>query len=300
MTLGISIIIPVYNREKFLCECIDSVLAQNLSRNFEIIIVDDGSTDGSLEIAAKYTFPVVVLEKPFGCMDQGASATRNRGLLAAQYDYVCFLDSDDYLLPGALNHMADTLDMNPDLGYVFCRTKKLSFDSFHNPKISEWTRARMSKLDQFYHALFRGYCIHTNSIMFRRIVFQQVGGFNPKISNGEDGDMWIRVSEKYSGKFLDYFASVYRVEHGEGQLVQNKDEIKFKFSELIFLSALARCTETKHPDNMRLLLIKRILHYQKLQKLGKKINPIHHLYVSMKLFIEFPVYIFRFYFLYIS
>ena len=103
MDTKISIIIPVYNVEKFLSECLDSILYQTF-QNFEIICVDDGSTDGSLQILkklAKKDNRIKIISKENG----GLSSARNAGLKAAAGEYVLFLDSDDYIEPRALEYL---------------------------------------------------------------------------------------------------------------------------------------------------------------------------------------------------
>ena len=118
----ISFVIPVYNVEKYLNECVDSVITQNF-RDLEIILVDDGSPDGSGQIcdqyAEKYGF-VTVIHKTNG----GLSDARNAGINAASGDYILFLDSDDYIANGSIAAIADyILKFSPDV--VFLNAKKV-------------------------------------------------------------------------------------------------------------------------------------------------------------------------------
>ena len=121
MKKGISIIIPTYNREDFTKETIQSVLDQDYEGKMEIIISDDGSTDNTLNIARAFGDKVKIIEKPKDCLSQGASATRNRGIMASTQPYICFLDSDDYFLPKHLKKIVIALEKKPETGFAFCR-----------------------------------------------------------------------------------------------------------------------------------------------------------------------------------
>ena len=106
----ISVVVPIYNVAEYLNECIDSILAQDY-KTIEVILVDDGSTDDSKKIckeyAKKYSFVHVIHQK-----NAGLSAARNRGLSVAKGEYICFVDSDDYLLPGYLSELLKAAKKN--------------------------------------------------------------------------------------------------------------------------------------------------------------------------------------------
>ena len=101
----ISIIVPVYNASLYLRECLDSILTQSYT-DYELILVDDGSTDGSEAILSAYrdAYPCIKLIRQ---ENKGVSAARNRGLDCAVGEWVAFIDADDYLLPGALALLVD-------------------------------------------------------------------------------------------------------------------------------------------------------------------------------------------------
>ncbi len=107
---AISIIIPVYNVEKYLGRCLDSVLAQKY-QNFEAICINDGSTDNSLKILEEYAKKDSRI-KIFSQKNQGLSVTRNNGLQKASGDYICFVDSDDYIEPNFLSDLYDAIKAN--------------------------------------------------------------------------------------------------------------------------------------------------------------------------------------------
>src|SRR4028118_302914 len=109
----VSIIIPCYNGERFLAETIESVLSQSYQK-FEIIVVDDGSSDNTKGIATAYPSVHYIYQD-----NQGASVARNRGASESQGSYLIFLDSDDRLLANALELGVNYLDTHPDCGFVF-------------------------------------------------------------------------------------------------------------------------------------------------------------------------------------
>lgn len=252
--LGISVIIPMFNREKFIAEAIESVINQQFTGTVEIIVSDDGSTDSSVEVALSFGDPVIVLLKPIDCLDQGVSGARNRGILSATQRYISFLDSDDFYLPGHLNKMAALMDANPEIGYVFSRTQEMK--EINGKRVfSPWTRPKVTARDIAYPALSRTNIVHTNVFLFRREVFDSVGLFNQNYRNGEDGDMWMRISEQYTGLFSNHFGAVYRTEHGDIQLTANNvDKIQEDLFKIL-TTALERCHLSDFYDEYREFLI---------------------------------------------
>lgn len=256
---GISVIIPVYNREAYLEEAIRSVLMQDYSGLLEIIVSDDGSSDKSVEIANSFGHPVRVVLKPEVCLSQGVSGARNRGIAEAKYSYIAFLDSDDLFLPNHLNRIAEKLEKNHDLGFVFCRMLQMKDDG-ENRLFAPWTKKIIDKKNIKYPVVSGSNVIHTNIILIRKSVFSLVGFFDESFSNGEDGDLWMRISEKYKGEFLSYYGAVYRISHQGGQLSDKKNqEIINKNFEKVFRSAYQRCRKNNKRDSYRFYRIQLIL-----------------------------------------
>jgi glycosyltransferase involved in cell wall biosynthesis len=220
MENGISIIIPTYNRQKFVKEAIQSVLDQNYEGKLEIIISDDGSTDETLAIVESFGNKIKLLRKPESCTTQGVASTRNRGIKAATQPFICFLDSDDFYLPGHLKKMAIELKNKPELGFAFCRILEVKEEDGKN-LFRRWTHQKIYKHDIANPVVSRIRVVHTNSFIFRKEVFDKVGYFNESYSNGEDGDLWMRISEQYKGTFSDHYGAVYRTKHSINQLTRN-------------------------------------------------------------------------------
>ena len=258
---GISVIIPVYNREAFIREAIQSIFDQNYEGGLEIIVSDDGSTDRSLEIAASFGTQVKVILKPEGCASQGVSGARNRGIVAATHPYISFLDSDDFYLPGHLSRMVRVLESKMELGFVFSRILQLKEEN-GSRLFSPWTRVKLTKWDILYPVISGSNVVHTNAFLFKRDVFETVGFFNESYTNGEDGDMWMRVSEQYIGGFSDHYGAVYRIGHNYNQLTDknNQDQIQRCFKG-VYTDALVRCQSHSRMDRYRLFRLRLILAY---------------------------------------
>jgi glycosyltransferase involved in cell wall biosynthesis len=177
----VSVVIPCYNQAHFLSEAIESVLCQGYT-NVEVVVVDDGSTDNASEVASRYERAGVRLIRQ---ENRGRSAARNRGLDEAQGKYVVFLDSDDRLLPEALEVGVKDLEAHPACAFVFGRTSVVGTDG-------------SSPMTDYYGELLRGNYIGTpGAAMFRRSVFDSVGGFDTTLHAAEDYELYLRVASEF-------------------------------------------------------------------------------------------------------
>lgn len=260
MKEGISVIIPVYNRERLVSEAIRSVLNQQYKGLVEIILSDDGSSDGTLAVLHSFGSRIKVVLKPADCRSQGASASRNRGLKASTQPLICFLDSDDFYLPGHFEKMTALLRSGKDLGFVFCRTlavKEENGSQLYKP----WTHQYIFPHDILNPSVTRDGVVNTNCFMFRREVFSTVGYFNEGYTNGEDIDLWLRISEQYKGGFSDHYGAVYRTHHAEDQLTRHS-VVKINSCLLnIYNDAVSRYIELGLRDSNRLFELRhQILH----------------------------------------
>lgn len=183
----ISVIIPTYNRGEVLERAIKSVLAQTY-KNYELIVVDDGSTDNTHSILRKYKDKIRFYSKLHG----GVSSSRNFGLEKAEGTWVAFLDSDDYWLPEKLERQMEFLQKNPDILVVQTDEKWIRNGVPVNPmkkhrKYSGWIFEQCLPL-----------CIVSPSaVMIHQLVFNDVGVFDEDLPVCEDYDLWLRISLKY-------------------------------------------------------------------------------------------------------
>jgi glycosyltransferase involved in cell wall biosynthesis len=251
---GISIIIPTYNREDFIAEAIQSILIQNYEGPIEIIITDDGSTDKTIEIAETFGEKIRILRKGPNCTTQGASSSRNRGIRIAKQDYICFLDSDDYFLPGHLKKITGVLESDPELSYVFCRIFE-KIELTDNVLYTPWTKEKIAEINVRYPVVSGNNVVCTNSFIFKREIFKEIGLFNESYSNGEDADMWMRISERYKGSFSDHYGAVRR-RHGSTQLTYNPGKKTRQDHFEVYIGALRRCYAAPVKDRYRIRKLK--------------------------------------------
>lgn len=175
----ISNIIPVYNGERYLAEAIESVLAQTY-RNIEIIIVDDGSTDGSAEVAKHYKSPV----RYYFQSNSGAGAARNRGIALAQGNFLAFLDADDLWLPDKLKLQIAAFAGDSTIDMIFGHVRQ-----FACPALSEEARKQI----KIPAEIIAGH--HAGSMLIKKKAFFQVGFFGTDFQLVEFIDWHARASE---------------------------------------------------------------------------------------------------------
>jgi glycosyltransferase involved in cell wall biosynthesis len=166
----------VYNGEEYLAEAIESVLAQT-HHSLEIIVIDDGSTDQSANIARSYK-EIQYIYQP----NQGAAVARNTGLAAAQGEFIAFLDADDVWLPNKLKVQVEHLTKHPDVGFNICR-----IENFLDPGVSLPPGATNVPLMREQ--------IQLTAMVARRAVIDWVGAFDPDYRIAEDFDWVARAKD---------------------------------------------------------------------------------------------------------
>jgi len=211
---AVSVIIPTYNRKEWLLEAIDSVLAQR-GVSLECIVVDDGSTDGTCEaLHARFGERIRYVYQE----NAGESVARNHGAELAEGEYLAFLDSDDVWLKDKLHHQLRTVESNPDAGFVACLASAM--DEHGRP---------IWRLPYGYHipgevtleyTLKNGLALSGSTQLFRRSVFEEMGGFAMHIRYGEDYDMSLRTL--LAGKKILIVRKVLAVirSHGSSQSLE--------------------------------------------------------------------------------
>ncbi len=188
MSAAFTVVMPAYNAAAYLSQTIESVLSQSFT-NFELIIIDDGSTDDTNKIAQEYSQKdnrVKVLSQS----NQGVSATRNKGINLSQSKYIAFIDADDKWFPEKLKSHFEHLEKNPRNGVSYAKVEFLHPDGNHTGKIA---RGRLSKL-QPQHFLYENPTMTVSNIVVRRQVFEEIGGFDCTMSYSEDMDFLFRTA----------------------------------------------------------------------------------------------------------
>jgi len=188
----ISVVIPVHNRAEPVAHAIDSVLSQTF-KDFELVAVDDGSTDNSVEVIDGFADSRVRLVKLV--RNSGSNAARNAGIAAAQGDILCFLDSDDLFLPGKLEHVAKRFDKEPTLDVLVDSFVRMCSPWAGKPLVEVHNPNSNSTAD-FERALFtRELSKATSAISVRREAAVRAGAFDPAVKQRQDFDFLIRLAE---------------------------------------------------------------------------------------------------------
>lgn len=189
-----SVIIPLYNKEVFIEKTLQCVLNQTFN-DFEIIIVNDGSTDGSLEKIKTFRDDRI---KIFHQENQGVSVARNKGMEIAEGEYFCFLDADDEWTYDYLENLFFTIKNFPDGGMYCSRYKtKIADGKYSYCKFIDITDDYEGYVKDFFRSSFRHRIALTSAVCIRKNILHSVGNFDKEISSGQDLDYWIRIAIKH-------------------------------------------------------------------------------------------------------
>ena len=193
MEKSISVIIPTYNRVKFLPEAIESVLAQTYPY-FELIIVDDGSDDNTASLVQSYDQDIIYVRQK----NRGPAAARNRGVQAARFNYLAFLDSDDRFVENKLAVQLRAMQMNP--GFQISHTQETWYR--HGRILNQKKRHTKESGDIFSRSL--ELCVvGMSTVMVHRKIFERFGGFDEEFPCCEDYEFWLRVSASQNFLLID-------------------------------------------------------------------------------------------------
>jgi glycosyltransferase involved in cell wall biosynthesis len=192
-----SIVIPVYNKEKFVAKTIESVLSQTFTA-FEIIIVNDGSTDQSEAKISTFKDNRI---KYYSKKNEGVALARNFGIEKATADYICFLDADDYWYPNFLETMQRySLELSEQK--VFAAAIEIETKSKSIPARYSIESTSDFEIVNFFNGSQKECVLWTSSVCIHKSVFEKVGDFDTKIKHGEDTELWIRIGLQFPIVFI--------------------------------------------------------------------------------------------------
>lgn len=201
-----SVVIPLYNKENYIKQTIDSLLKQSFT-DFEIVVVDDGSKDKGPEIVQSIEDKRIKL---FRKENGGVSSARNYGIEKACADLICFLDADDYVLPNHLEELRFLSLKYGDKSSVFCTNfTRLFPDGESIPNINP-AEVKRGVLNNYFKDVYRGHsflCSSNCSICKDALI--NSGGFNAKYRTGEDIDLWMRLARRHKVTFSTVVTAVY-------------------------------------------------------------------------------------------
>jgi glycosyltransferase involved in cell wall biosynthesis len=185
----VTVLMTVYNCEAFIRPSIKSVLQQTY-RNFELLIIDDGSTDGTMEIVKKFKDERIrILKNP---TNRGVAYSRKKALLSSKGEFVAILDADDISLPDRLRRQVEYLDGNPSVALIGASNYVIDDDG---NIIDRWVAPKTMNIIRW--KLLFGNCFCHSTVMFRRLPAISVGGYDDSVFAGEDYDLYVRLAAKY-------------------------------------------------------------------------------------------------------
>lgn len=201
----VTVIMSVYNDEQYVGEAVDSILEQTY-QNFELLLIDDGSTDGSKEILGEYATqePVTLVQND---ENKGLTASLNRGIDAASGKYIARQDADDRSRPTRLERQVEYLESHPDVGLVGTDAIMIDADGSSVRRRHVPSRPSQSEL------LEQNHFVH-GSVMLRRGLLEAVGGYDELFKYAQDYDLWLRLAKRTTLRNIPEPLYGFR-EHGE-------------------------------------------------------------------------------------
>jgi len=201
---SVSVIIPAYNCERYIEEAVQSVLAQTY-RDYELIIIDDGSTDRTRERVRPFSAMKNV--RILAQKNSGPSRARNRGIQASGGKYCAFLDSDDVMMPERLQMQVAAMEKRKDVGMIYS-----DLMTFNETGIVHRTKKAFTRpyAGEVLDKLVLGNFITTSTVMARRECLEKVGLFDERMNHSEDYKMWLQMARAYAIEYLDVPLTKYR------------------------------------------------------------------------------------------
>jgi len=218
----VSVVMCVYNHEKFVGETIESVLDQTY-QDWEFIITNDGSTDRSLDIIKQYDDPRIKLfsfDK-----NTGARVARNNSIKHAIGEYIAVINSDDVWILNKLEKQVKFLDKNPDIGAVFTYaafinddSEDIGYEHHYGQIFNQHNRSRLEWLRDFFMA---GNCLCHPSVLIRKVCHEDLGLYDERLGQLADFDMWVRLVTKYQIHILPENLVKFRLLKNQGNISGN-------------------------------------------------------------------------------
>lgn len=216
-----SVVVPLFNKAPYVVKALKSVLDQTY-RDFELIVIDDGSTDDSLYVARSVLDKCVIQYQLIHQENAGVSTARNNGVAVSHGEYVCFLDADDWWAPSFLEKMDKLISDFPEAGIY-----GTNYYYVKNGRQSICVTGASTGYINYCQVYSAGMVMPLTSITvaINSMVFNEFGGLKPSLKLGEDFDLWIRVALKYKVAFLNEPLAFYNQDscsewRGTAQLVE--------------------------------------------------------------------------------
>ena len=200
----VSVVLPAYNCAPFIGATLDSVYRQTY-RNWEVIVIDDGSTDETRAVLVPHIGRIRYLYQ----QNRGTAAARNAGVREARGELIAFLDNDDIWLPEKLELQVHVMQESLECGLVFTDGKSFTADGIRREsvisrRLDQWIDANRTKDlrvvtgDILRNLLFCNEIVSASSVMVRRECLERLGGFDEAIQIADDHDLWLRIAREYA------------------------------------------------------------------------------------------------------
>lgn len=249
----ISVILPTYNCANFLPHSIQSILSQTYN-SYEIIVVDDGSTDNTKEVLNPFMQRInyIKLEQ-----NKGLPAARNIGIKSAQGKYIAFIDADDIWLPEKLQTDIEYLETYPEISMVY--SKHINIGENGRP-IDGDTRKRLPSGNIFIQLFSEQNFIITSSVVVKKDVFETTGLLDEQLFNCQDWDMWLRIAFYFKAAGINKTLVKYR--HNPHSLSKNRNNV-LKYQKAIIDKTYNNFKGKENGINGKLYKKRLALHYAK-------------------------------------
>ena len=276
MTPRVSVLIPTYNRDEYLAECLDSILEQSL-RPYEVIVVDDGSSDATRQVLNNYESGIKIIKSP----NRGKPAALNLGLAAATGKYVWVFDDDDVALLDALERFVAPLEAHPEYGF--------SYSTFHYTETEPGSHrigrivgeSRIPDVESrgFLIPLLESNFLGGAALFARRACYDEVGGFDERLLRSQDYEMAIRIARRFTGVRVPGPATFHYRQH-PGQRGPSSDQFEasqryskwLEYDQLIFRRLYEQLPlEAYLPPGGQLTELTRNAHLQRLAIVASKL-----------------------------
>ncbi|MGB3343040.1 MAG: glycosyltransferase family 2 protein [Aequorivita sp.] len=220
--LKFSVVISVFNKENYIAETLRSVLNQTFT-DFEIVILNDGSTDNSEAEILKFNDPRI---KYYSQENQGAAAGRNAAIQKAENEYIALLDADDYWYPFYLEEQKKAIEAFPEEAVFATATQtKKNGRVYNNPYSTISSPITPIKVN-YFEGSFLFSLLHSSSTVLHKKVFNKIGMYDPAIKSGQDTDLYIRIGLEYDVVFSGRICAIYIIR--EKSLFQTSKKIADK------------------------------------------------------------------------
>lgn len=203
--MKISIITPSYNQGPFIEETIQSILSQEGDFELEYIVMDGGSTDETVDILKKYEDKITWISEP----DRGQSHAINKGMKKTTGDIVAYLNSDDILMPGALQKVSEFFKSHPSTHWVY---GKCHIIDESGKEIRKWITSYKNLMCRryTYNKILAENFISQPATFWKRKVYEEIGPFNEELKLVMDYEYWLRIGEKYDAGYIPEYLAGFR------------------------------------------------------------------------------------------